>query len=161
MNQVLTQEEAKGRFLPQIRAHGKLYKKRLHADVRRAVPGEIIVTITKDGKETQNTAREGDWVIRPRTRQAPMYIHTPRKFADNWDPAVLSTDGPWEEHAPLDSMTARRQSVTYDGPEVRFIADWGEEMILKPGDQIAAYVHQDTEVFRIQADEFEETYVEL
>jgi hypothetical protein len=158
MPTIMTQQQAVELFIPVIRAKGEVFRKKIHADCRRAVPGEIVVTSINGVKETQNTAREGDWVIRPRTGAAPAYIITAAKFADNWDPAVLSRNGEWEEHAPLDSVTSRRQSVTYEGEDTSFLADWGEEMILRSGDQIAAYVHKDSEVFRIEQGEFAASY---
>jgi hypothetical protein len=49
--------------MPQIMSDGKDYAKFTEIKVRKAKPGELIETFTSDGKETQNTANENDFVV--------------------------------------------------------------------------------------------------
>ena len=51
---------------------------------RKAVPGEIIKTYTKDGLETQNIAKEGDFVVRNITEAEDVQRH--RTLPDWWMP---------------------------------------------------------------------------
>lgn len=61
---VMSQDEAIAEFMPQIMSDGKDYAKFTEIQVRRAEPGELIETFTSDGKETQNTAGENDYVVK-------------------------------------------------------------------------------------------------
>lgn len=58
----------------------KTYEKFKVIYARKAVPGEIIKTYTADGYETQNTAGEGDFVVKNTTDAKEMYILTKEKF---------------------------------------------------------------------------------
>jgi hypothetical protein len=56
--------------------------------------------------------------------------------------------------------TGSCQAAVYDGPNIKFIATWGEEMSLKTGDMICTPLPNGGEVYRIAAKEFSETYAE-
>ena len=60
---IMTQTEAMEHFMPKIMSHGKDYAKFTEIKVRKAKPGEVVETFTADGKETQNTAEENDFVV--------------------------------------------------------------------------------------------------
>ncbi len=59
-NKIMSQKEAQDLYLPQIEENGKEYKKFSQITARPAAQGEVIETITADGKETTNTAKHGE-----------------------------------------------------------------------------------------------------
>ena len=58
----------------------KTYEKFKEIYARKAVPGEVIKTYTSDGYETQNTAGDGDFIVKNTTDAKEMYILTKEKF---------------------------------------------------------------------------------
>ena len=104
-----------------------------------------VVTITADGKETENTAAPGDIIMSGPSGEK--YVVKAAKFeklyAKQDDGTVIPEQSP-------------RQVARYDGKdEVTFTAPWGEQMVLKPGD----YLVKDGDGFyRIAKKEYEITY---
>ena len=147
----MTQAEAQAKFLPLIQGCGQQYSKKGEVIARLATPGEHIITMTKDGKETENTAKEGDFVVRNSTRAQEEYILTPDKIAKRYTPAGPGPDG-WQRY----KATGTVRGIQYNGEPTSFMASWGEMMALKPGDMIVT--PDGSEIYRIARQEFEETY---
>lgn len=104
-----------------------------------------IDTITSDGKETTNVARQGDIIISGPSKEK--YVMKPEKFQKMYQGNFASRVIP--EQTP-------RMVAHYTGTDtVTFMASWGEQMILKPGD----YLVKDGEhYYRIARAEYEKTY---
>jgi hypothetical protein len=104
-----------------------------------------VITITADGKETENTAQVGDIIMSGPSGEK--YVIKQEKFDK------LYTDGPDGTKIPDQSP---RKVAQYTGDEeVTFKAPWGQDMVLKPGD----YLVKDNEgYYRIAKQEYEETY---
>jgi hypothetical protein len=104
-----------------------------------------VVTITADGKETENTAVPGDIIMSGPSGEK--YVVKSAKFEKLYTKQEDGTVIP--EQSP-------RQVARYDGTdEVTFTAPWGEQMVLKPGD----YLVKDGDGFyRIAKKEYEITY---
>jgi hypothetical protein len=104
-----------------------------------------VVTITADGKETENTAVPGDIIMSGPSGEK--YVVKSAKFEKLYTKQEDGTVIP--EQSP-------RQVARYDGTdEVTFTAPWGEQMVLKPGD----YLVKDGEgYYRIAKKEYEITY---
>ena len=105
-----------------------------------------VVTMTADGKETQNNAELGDIIISGATGEN--YVIKKAKFPKLYHGSIGSDVYP--EQSP-------RQVAVYNGEPVSFKAPWGEDMIIKPGD----YLVKDpanTGYYRIAKVEFEKTY---
>jgi hypothetical protein len=105
-----------------------------------------VVTITTDGKETQNTADVGDIIFSGATGEN--YVIKAAKLPKLYNGTVGGDIYP--EQSP-------RQVALYTGEPVTFKAPWGEDMIIKPGD----YLVKDpanTGYYRIAKVEFEKTY---
>ena len=161
----LTQKEAKDLFLPRIAIDGSLFEKFQKVWVRPAIVGEKVITITSDGKETENTAKEGDYVIMAKTEAEEQYIISGDKLAKRYKKGTVSlrAGGPkWEEYVPIGTVRAIEFhpsslgfTVTPDNPLV-FIAPWNEETVLKKGDMVCTT--DGSEVYRIARKEFEQTY---
>jgi hypothetical protein len=104
-----------------------------------------VVTITADGKETENTAVPGDIIMSGPSGEK--YVVKAAKFEKLYTKQDDDTVIP--EQSP-------RQVARYIGKdEVTFTAPWGEQMVLKPGD----YLVKDGEGFyRVAKKEYEATY---
>jgi hypothetical protein len=121
---------------------------------RPAVPGERIDTITSDGKETTNVARDGDWVVENQTEAREQYILTETKFLPRYDPVGNISVMGWQAFQAKGSVIA----MPHLGPELVLVADWGEIMPVKPMDMLCTPYPGRNEVYRIAAKEFHETY---
>lgn len=105
-----------------------------------------VVTITSDGKETQNVAGEGDIIMSGPSKEN--YVVKSAKFPKLYQGEVGQTVMP--EQNP-------RMVALYTGKEpVTFTAPWGESMVLKPGDYLVK--DGDQGYYRIAKVEYEQTY---
>ena len=145
---IMSQEEAIAKFMPLIEANGEDYEKFTQIKARPANPGEVIETITSDGKETQNTAQPGDYVVSNLGGSGEEYILTADKLSKRYK----------EVGNGIYQAIGECRGFEYNGPETVFIASWGEQMILKPGDMIVTPLPQQNEVYRIARKEFQSTY---
>ena len=145
---IMSQEEAIAKFMPEIEANGTDFEKFTKIKARPAQPGEVVETITADGKETMNTAKEGDFVVSNLGGSGEQYILGGDKLAKRYR----------EIGNGIYQATGECRGVTYNGPETSFQASWGQPMVLKPGDMIVTPLPQMGEVYRIARQEFESTY---
>jgi hypothetical protein len=145
---IMSQEEAIAKFMPEIESSGTDFEKFTKIKARPAQPGEVVETITADGKETMNTAKEGDFVVSNLGGSGEEYILGGDKLAKRYR----------EIGNGIYQATGECRGVTYNGPETSFQASWGQPMVLKPGDMIVTPLPQMGEVYRIARQEFESTY---
>ena len=145
---IMSQEEAISKFMPEIELNGTDYEKFTKIKARPAQPGEVVETITSDGKETINQAKEGDYVVSNLGGSGEEYILSGDKLAKRYKEIG---DGIYQ-------ATGECRGVTYSGPDISFEASWGQPMILKTGDMIVTPLPQKGEVYRIARQEFESTY---
>jgi hypothetical protein len=148
VNNVMSQEEAIAKFMPEIESNGTDFEKFTQIKARIARPGEMIETITADGKETMNQAQQGDFVVSNLGGSGEEYILSGDKLAKRYKEVG---DGIYQ-------ATGECRGVVYSGPETSFQASWGQPMVLKPGDMIVTPLPQKGEVYRIARQEFESTY---
>jgi len=143
-SRIISQQEAADLYLPQIEQSGKEYKKFTQITARPAVAGEVIETITSDGKETTNTAKSGDYVV----------------TNIGGEEYILSGDTLKKRYESLGNNRYQAigecKGIVYTGKPTQFMATWGEAMVLKPGDMIVT--GDGKEVYRIAIKEFKETY---
>ncbi len=151
---IMTQDEAVAKFMPAIQQDGKVYHKLTCVDARLAVVGERINTITGDGLETTNVAKEGDCVLRNLTTAGELYILSSEKLAARYALLGPAPEVGWQRYKATGSVKA----IRYDGEDTSFIATWGENMVLKRGDMIVSTLPKASGVYRIAAKEFSETY---
>lgn len=160
-NEVFTQEAFKATMIPKLKKEGKVYKKYRTVLARKAIPGEKVVTITSDGIETVNIAKEGDYVVKNQTDAEEMYIMDAQKFEKRYDFIKTAEDG-FSLYSPIGKIVGielddKLIKELRHGNEFRFIAPWGEEMVAKKGDYLVSPLEYD-EVYRIARKEFFETY---
>jgi uncharacterized protein YndB with AHSA1/START domain len=105
-----------------------------------------IVTVTTDGKETENVAQKGDIVMSGPSQE--QYVIKPEKFAKLYQGQIGS---------PVMPDQTPRMVAQYTGKEtVQFTAPWGSQMVLKPGDYLVK--DGDAGYYRIARAEYEQTY---
>ena len=145
---IMTQTEAMEHFMPKIMSHGKDYAKFTEIEVRKARPGELVETFTSDGKETQNTAGENDFVVKNLGGSGEEYILS----ADKLNKRYFNVQGNiWKAKGEC-------KALEYSGEPMQFEASWGDAMVLKPGDMICSPLPDLNEVYRIARAEFFSTY---
>lgn len=154
---IMTQQQAQEKFLPSINAYGQNYNKKTEVLARPANPGEAIQTVTSDGKETVNTAKEGDYVVQNMTAAKEQYILSPDKLAKRYKMIAHVGNG-WTKYKATGSVKGLQYKGENFGlpPETQFMASWNEPMALKDGDMIVT--PDGKEVYRIARKEFGETY---
>jgi len=146
--EIMSQDEAIDFFMPQIMSDGKDYAKFTEIKVRKAIPNELIETFTSDGKETQNTANENDFVVTNLGGSGEEYILP----ADKLHKRYFNVEGDiWKAKGEC-------KALEYIGEPMHFEAIWGEAMALKPGDMICSPLPDLNEVYRIARAEFFSTY---
>lgn len=161
VNKVFSQKEILEIMLPVLKAEGKLYKKHKPTLARKATAGEKIETITSDGSETFNTAKEGDFIVKNQTEAGEMYIVPEEKFKEKYTFLREAEDG-FSMYSPTGKILAIEISRAFlekmKWPaQFKFIAAWGEEMVVKENDFLACPPDH-SEVYRIAKKEFFETY---
>lgn len=77
---VISQQELLDKYAQNIKTNGYLYEKKSEVTVKIADGGERIITITSEGKETENTASKGDYIISNKTNKKEEYIIRKEKF---------------------------------------------------------------------------------
>lgn len=149
----ITQVAAGLKFLPTTK-QAKKYKY-----VDKGVPGKMppmsytvamqqtpVVTVTSDGKETQNVAEPNDIIMSGPSSEN--YVIKAAKFPKLYQGKVGEIVIP--EQGP------RMVAVYTDKQPITFTAPWGESMVLKPGDYLVK--DGDSGYYRIAKVEYEQTY---
>jgi hypothetical protein len=144
-----SQEDAMAVLLPAIEIAGSDYEKHGEIEATEAEGGEYVVTITGDGRETDNTANPGDFIVTNATRAREQYIVPRESFLARHERV---DEGRWR---PTGRIRALR--VTANEP-FSLEARWRSDMPVKPGDYVATPLPTKSEVYRIAAAEFAEVY---
>jgi hypothetical protein len=111
-----------------------------------ATQEQPVVTVTSDGKETQNVAAVNDIIMSGPSQEN--YVVKAAKFPKLYQGAVGKTVIP-EQSPRMVALSREPQAVTFTAP-------WGESMVLKPGDYLVK--DGDAGYYRIARVEFEQTY---
>jgi len=106
-----------------------------------------VVTITKDGKETQNTAEPNDVIMSGLSREK--YAVKSAKFPKLYQVNIGSEVIPEQSPRTVARVENIQQPITFTAP-------WGEDMVLKPGDYLVK--DGDQGYYRIARHEYEQTY---
>lgn len=141
------------------------YEKYKNVLARKAVAGEIIVTYTQDGLETQNTAGTNDYVVQNLTKAKEKYLVSEQKFQDRYE-FLQKYDENLDLYKPKGKIKAikvnrkLRKKLDIKSSSFHIITAWNEKMIVKDGDYLVA-PPDFSEVYRIAKKEFFETYKKL
>ena len=106
-----------------------------------------VITVTSDGKETQNIAEPNDVIISGPSKEkyAIKGAKLPKLYQGKLGDIITPEQSP-RVVAQVDNL---QQPITFKAP-------WGEDMILKPGDYLVK--DGDQGYYRIAKKEYEETY---
>ncbi len=160
----ISQENLQKLFLPGIKSEGQVYKKIKKVLARKAIAGERVETITSDGLETVNRAKDGDFLIQNQTKAREQYIISSKKFNDKYE-YFASGDGEFNFYKAKGKVVALEMTESvlrkFNLPdEFSFIAPWKEDMIVKKDDFLVCPPDY-SEIYRIARLEFFETYQKL
>lgn len=149
------------RFQSLFQVSGRMARKTARVWIRPAGAAEYIETHTADGLETANVAQAGDMVVKNTTEAGECYLLAAEVVQKRYIPTG-NTDGIWEEMAPVAHtwvllLTPEVLSQTALEAPFHFMARWQEPMIAKRYDYLAM-PPDNTEIYRIAAKEFDETY---
>ena len=144
-NNVKSQEDMK-LFYRQITSEEKTYTKRqLTFDVEIAKELKNVVTTIDGEEETTNKANKGDYILTG--SKGERYVLTPEKFNKRY---TMIGDN------KAKTKPVQIQAKEYIANEqVKFMASWGEQMILNKGDFL---VNNNGEFYRIEKEAFHNTY---
>lgn len=132
-------------FYAKIESPEKTYTKRtLTFDVEVAQNSKKIDTIIDGKTETTNTAKKGDYILTG--SKGEKYVLSPQKFEQRY---TMTSDG------RAKTKPVQTKAKKYKGPTMKFMASWGEEMILESGDFI---INNNGEYYRIEKEAFHNTY---
>ncbi len=156
-----SQDKMKQMVLPLLKSRGHTYQKIKKVFARKAKNVERIITTTSDGRETINSAKPGDYIVKNQTGASEEYVLTPSKFRTRYVYKKRSKAG-FSEYEPTGRIYAievNKRLLKKFGVKLRFYfeADWGSKMVVKEKDFLACPVGGE-EVYRIARKEFFETY---
>jgi len=128
---------------------------------RPAKTGEEITTVTGDGEETHNTAKEGDFVIRNLTQAEEEYIISKDTFQEKYQ-FIESAEDPFDRYKAIGTIQAielTEEVLEQAGLQAPFYfeAPWKESIVAKAGDFLVMPSGK-KEIYRIARKEFFETY---
>ncbi|MCR9084442.1 MAG: hypothetical protein NXH89_18575 [Cyclobacteriaceae bacterium] len=157
----VTQKEMLEYFIPRIEEKGKTYEKKTLVTAKKAKPGEKVITRTSDGVETQNTAKEGDFLVENQTSSGEQYLVGKEIFESKYRIHQSLSKG-WASYHPIGKINAievNAQDLEHfkSDEELTFTAPWGESMVVKEGDFLVCPLDF-SEIYRIAKKEFGETY---
>lgn len=141
--------------------------------------GEFVETVTKAGLETVNNAPQGAWVVKNHTKELEHYAVPNDRFVVKYRAeqpqscsnaasaihgpetlALLDSQG-FHMYFPTGNVYARcvtREEIASLIPGGVFMASWGEEMVIHPGDWLVTNYPTTEDVYRIDKDAFAATY---
>ena len=151
-SRVISQEEMWKVYAPLIK-RARLFLKVRPVYAKLVTRTEDIVTVTSSGVESKNTAIAGDYIVRNSTEAGERYVLKPEKFLSRYILTEETLPGGWVKWMP----TGKVWAVEYQGPEIRFMASYGQPTVCRNGDMIAC-APGDEGVYRIDRKEFFETY---
>ena len=165
-NTIYAQKEIQELFIPLLKSKGKVFQKAKNIYARPAKKGELIITITKDGVETQNrVTKPNSFIVQNQTRAGEEYIVTGNNFNKKYTFLRAAKNG-YAEYQSTGKIVVVKltkslwQQLEFPPKQLHFEAPWGEPMMLKLYDYMVTPLDY-SEVYRIARREFWETYKRL
>lgn len=161
MSNLISQEKLKAMVLPYLKSIGCIYVKCNNIFARRAVENEEVITKTSDGVETKNYANLGDYIVINQTRAGEQYIVPGAKFQAKykWLKTIDEEVAEYESKGRVVAIQLSKDQLNRCGLPALFYfeAPWKTKMIAKENDFLVTPLDF-TEIYRIAAVEFLETY---
>lgn len=130
----------------------KRYAKFGQVKARKAVAGEIVITVIKDKEETRNKAKADDVLVQ--NPGGEQYIINEKKFNSRYT-KIKSLDKGWAVYKSKGVCYGFR----YIGKPFKFTAPWGELMLVEDGDMIVSTSPEGgNDIYRIEKQAFKATY---
>jgi hypothetical protein len=157
----ISQRELLERLQPLLVDQGQFYRKVQPVLARQADQTETVATVTRDGLETVNRAKPGDFIVQNMTEAGEKYVVDADKFDGKYEYIGPEKDG-WHKYQPNGRVLAVELSKDClehlcMPEEFEFMTAWNEKMVAKAGDFLAC-PPDCSEVYRIARQEFFETY---
>ena len=170
-----SQAELVNRFVPGLQVANSIWKKIAGVNARTYEEEEssTVETVTASGAETKNTVRKGDIiVINPggeryvltadafRVRYFSEAGSEPKPTDRDQDVALLKEQGFsfYEAQGKVYRHIVTKEDISTSFPSNKMTTVWGE-MQIDEGDSLCAPFPDASEVYRVAADVFEDTYV--
>jgi len=157
-----TQASFLEKMIPHLEKDGLRYRKWRMIKARPAIVGEYIETITEEGLETVNTAKEGDFLVQNTTTAGEYYLVPGHKFESRYEKAEDLNDEGWATYKPSGQVIGLQMKADtllelHLPTSFEFIAPWGAPMKCDVNDFVVCPPTKD-EVYVIGHKEFLETY---
>jgi hypothetical protein len=159
-----SQQEIIVHFFALLKEEGQRYTKKSLIRAKKAIPGMLVITRTSDGQAVENTAVEGDWLIENQTAVAEHYLVKEAIFSkkytlhqalgEGWG-AYSAKGWVYAKQVTINEIhaVARSHTLDFEGPRNKTVSlHLGDYLVISP-DQ--------SEVYRITAKEFEQTYAQV
>ncbi len=165
MSSIVSKKHLADVLMPVIRGAGVRYKKISSVFARAVSTGEHITTWTSSGKETENIAKEGDFLVKNITIAEEQYIVSAEKFGKRYR-FHQKIDEHWSEYFPKGEILALLVCIDIMhllGKNGSFLieASWGGSQPVKIGDYLASPLPELDQIYRIDQKEFFATYENL
>lgn len=149
----LSQQEMKKQF-DENKNRAEKYQKVGMFDCRAATDGDTIVTVINGEKETSNKAKAGDVAVKG--PEGEEYIISQSKFEARYHSDGKELTNKFQKFQTKGFVLA----YMYEGKSFKFVASWGEEMLVNDGDYLAStsLTFPVDEVYRIEKKVFGKTY---
>jgi hypothetical protein len=116
-----------------------------------------VVTYTSDGEETKNQGNIGDFVMSGPSKEK--YVIKQEKISKLYQGKIGEVLIPEQNPRYVAKITKELLSKFNLGSSIKFVASWGEEMILKEGDYLVK--DGDKDYYRIAKLEYSKTYNDI
>lgn len=162
MSSIVTRQLLNSVLMPVIRSSGSHFKKISAVHVRPAISGERVITVTSSGKETENTAKEGDFLVKNLTIAEEQYIVSGETLSKRYR-FHRQLDEEWAEYIPKGEILAllvdsNIMNLLGQSGSFHIEAPWGDSQPVRLGDYLAAPLPKLDEIYRIDMKEFLATY---
>ena len=116
---------------------------------------ELVETWIGDELETRNTAFPGDVIMTGPNGEE--FVLKPEKFKQRYQIKFFVPSDAFKSAGVAEAI-GEGYAAIWEGDPITFTTAWGEEMICNAGDFLYSPNEEVTEVYRIEAEIFNETY---
>lgn len=164
--QLIKQKELVNDYLKTIVAKNHVYQKVKEVFAEEAIGGEHIVTITSSGYETKNTAKKGDYIVTNQTESQEKYIISKTAFKRDYKRtktsknSYIKTSTIYALEFTKENFPELFEKINKESPSNSALyieTSWKESQVVRENDYLACDQKQ-TEIYRIDRKEFNETY---
>ena len=158
---IYSQEEIISHFLEILKKEGRVYAKKTLTIAKKAQLGTQVITETSDGQRIEASAKPGDWLVENQSEKREQYLMSAAIFNKKYSLQQAIGNG-WAAYRsliPVYGLKLTAKDLTHFGNtrQLEFYGPREKSILLHPGDYLIIPTDQ-SEVYRVTAKEFEETY---